>query len=459
MIDIIVISVFLIVTLIIGTYAGRSITSIKEFAVGRRNYSSFTVFATLSASFIGGGYTFGLSEKVFTSGISNIICLLGFSLQQILIALILAPRMQPFYDSLSVGDIMAKLYGPTGRLTTGVCSILVSAGIVGAQVNATGYVFNLFLGIDHNLGVLIGCGIVIAYSVFGGMKAVVATDILQFGCLIIAIPLTLIIGILYVGGFASFVASIPPAHLQIPGSMPMGAMASLFLSLLLGEALVPAYVQRLFIAKDINHTKRGILWSGLTSIPFFALAGGLGLLALTLEPTLNSNIAMPHVLQTVLPIGLKGFAIAGIIAVVMSSADSHLNAAAIAAVHDVIKPLNKTPITNRNELRLTRLATLAIGVMSIVFAISIESVLDVLLYSYNFWAPTILIPLVAGIIGFRISPQGFIGCALIGAFSVLIWNTFYAASGIDGLVIGVLMNALTFTLIYLAQKKALSVNT
>ena len=70
----------------------------KTFAAGGRKYSSLALFATLSASYIGGGYTFGISEKVFQFGIIQAICLLGFSLQQILIAIFIAPKMKIFYD-------------------------------------------------------------------------------------------------------------------------------------------------------------------------------------------------------------------------------------------------------------------------------------------------------------------------------------------------------------------------
>lgn len=438
---------FLCLTLFIGTYAGRNVTDMSQFAVGGRKYGMFALFATLSASYIGGGYTFGLSEKVFISGAVYILCLLGFSLQQLLVGKFLAPRMANYRDSFSVGDIIAKHYGQTGRLITGIASVIVCAGIIGAQVGATGYVFKLFLGIDKVWGILIGCGIMIAYSIVGGMRAVVATDILQFCILVVSIPLALLFGIMNVGGVDAFVQSIPVEHITFPGNLSYITIISLFLSLLFGEALVPPYVQRLFIAKDETVTKWGTMCSGLMSIPFFMCAGAIGLVALVLAPQLDSNMALPYVIQNALPIGLSGLAQAGIIAVVMSSADSYLNAASIATIHDVYRPLKKADITPQQELKLMRIATLAIGAFSVIFALSIESVLEILLYSYNFWSPIILIPLVMAILGHRISVQGFVVSGIVGVTTVLIWNMLLNGDklwGFDGLVVGVVANFIAF---------------
>jgi SSS family solute:Na+ symporter len=153
---------------------------LADYAVVGRSYGSLIIFATMSASFIGGGFSTGNAQKVFLFGIANIIGLWGFSLKEILVALFVAPKMDRFPNAISVGDIMATAYGKVGRVITGLCALFLCAGIVGAQVGAMGIVFNVFYGIDRDWGILIGCGTVILYTTFGGMRAVVATDIVQF---------------------------------------------------------------------------------------------------------------------------------------------------------------------------------------------------------------------------------------------------------------------------------------
>ncbi len=449
MIDNIIIFGYLMGILALGLWSGRNITSMEHFSVAGRSFKSLVIFATLSASFIGGGFSIGNAEKVFLFGIVNIFALWGFSLKEILVAAFIAPRMDRFNNCISVGDIMKRDYGTTGKVITGVFSLLLCAGIVGAQVGGIGIIFNVFLDIPPKIGILIGCGIVITYTTVGGMRAIVFTDIVQFIALGIAIPLTLYLGIQQAGGWEALREATPPSHLAIPGAeYTTLAFVSLFLTFLLGETLVPPYMQRLYIGKNARHTARGTLLSGLFSIPFFAVTGCIGLLALAINPELDANMSLPYVIREVLPIGIKGLVIAGVISIVMSSADSFLNAAAIAFTHDIVKPFSKDSITPRQELWIAKAVTLSVGIMAIIFAIRIQSVLDILIFAYNFWAPIILVPLVGTLLGVRANLWSFIGGGIAGISGVLAWNaTLGEQTGVDGLVIGVFCNTVAFAFI------------
>ena len=241
MIDMTIVLLYLAATLAVGLWTGRNIRTLEDFSVAGRSFTAWIVFATLSASFIGGGFTMGNAEKVFLLGIVNIFALWGFSLKELLVAGIIAPRTSRYPNFLSVGDIMAVNYGTPGRVVTGVCSLLLCAGIVGAQVGAMGYIFEVFLGIPSLIGITIGCGIVIAYSTIGGMKAIVWTDVVQFAVLIVGIPLTLVAGVIHVGGVGAIEAATPPDHFTSLGGKSPLWFASLFFTFLLGETLVPPY--------------------------------------------------------------------------------------------------------------------------------------------------------------------------------------------------------------------------
>jgi SSS family solute:Na+ symporter len=447
MLDYLIIIFYLCVVLLVGLLSGRGMKSLQDFSVSHRSYTSLVIFTTLSASFIGGGFSIGNAEKVFRLGIVNIVALWGFSLKEILVAKYIAPRTYNFTDVISVGDIMEKGYGISGRVVTGFFSVFLCAGIVGAQVGAMGLIFNVFLGIEPIWGILIGCGIVIAYSTIGGMRAVVLTDVIQFCVLAVGLPAALVFGIVKLGGFSAIKAAAPAGHFSIPGeAMTVGAFISLFLTFLLGETLVPPYVQRLFIGKDAVHTARGTMLSGIFSIPFFAITGGIGLVALALDSNLDPNLAMPYVIRTVLPVGVRGIVIAGVISIVMSSADSFLNGAATCCINDLVKPLRKNRLSERQELFLAKLTNCFVGIMAVVFAVKIRSILDILIYAYNFWAPVILIPLAAVLLGFRVTKAGFLAGTVAGVGGVLIWNVLLKSpAGISGLVVGVLCNYIVFT--------------
>ena len=446
--DYAIIIVYLTVVLLVGLLSGRGMKNLQDFSVSGRSYTSLVIFATLSASFIGGGFSTGNAAEVFRFGILNIVALWGFSLKELLVGSFIAPRMGRFPDAISVGDIMETSYGKVGKVVTGIFSVILCSGIVGAQVGAIGLIFNVFLGIAPIWGILIGCGIVIAYSTVGGMRAVVLTDIIQFCVLTIGLPLVLVFGLAKVGGISALKAAVPAGHFQIPNiHKNIWVFLSLFFTFLLGETLVPPYVQRLFIGKDAGHTARGTVFSGIFSIPFFAITGAIGLVALALEPELDPNLAMPHVIRTVLPIGLCGIVIAGMLSVVMSSADSFLNAASTSCINDIVKPLASNSLSERGELLLVKLTNCFAGVIAVIFAVKIRSIFGILIYAYNFWAPIILVPLAAVMLGFRATKAGFLAGSAAGIAGMLIWNALLKTpTGVDGLVVGVLCNFVAFTI-------------
>ncbi len=446
LIDHTIVVIYLLAILVMGLLSGRGVKTLNQFSVYKRSYGSMVIFATLAASFIGGGFSMGNAGKVYAIGIISVVGLWGFSLKELLVAAFIAPRVQGFRDCISVGDVMEINYGKSGRIITGVLGLLVCMGITGAQVGAMGAVFEQFTGMSRNVGILAGCGIVIAYTTAGGMRAVVRTDVIQFFLLAVGIPLMLFLGLQEVGGIDGLQARVPASHLSLSNvHMTPMMVFSLFLSFMIGETLVPPYLQRLLLGKDARATAEGTLYSALFSIPFFAVTGLIGLVALALTPDLQGNAPMPYVVQHILPVGLRGLVIAGIISIVMSSADSFLNSSSVTLVNDVIKPLSSRPISDRAGLILARVTTLVVGVGSVWFALRIENVLDILLFSYNFWAPVVLVPMAATLLGVKARPKTFLAGAFCGVVTLVIWHWFLKdPGGVDGLVIGVLANLVAF---------------
>lgn len=424
-----------------GIRASRYVNKIEDFATGGKSYSSLIVFATLSASFIGGGFTSGLAEKTFTFGLIYVAGLWGFSLKELLIAKFIAPQMARFRTAHSVGDIMGELYGEKAKIFTGFASFLVCSGIIGAQFTALGYMANILLGIDFVTSTIVGALIIMMYTGLGGMRAVVANDTLHFCVLMVSLPLVLILSIYHLGGDA-FNESIQ-TNFAVSISWP--TIGLVFLSFFFGETLVPPYVQRLLIGKDIQSTVKGNWWSGVLSIPFFLMIGCIGIVALTINPNLNPNLALPFVVLETMPIGLKGLAIAGMIAVIMSSADSFLNAASVAVSHDILHPLLGAKIEH-DKLIISRVTTYLIAFAGLIFSLQLESSLDILLQSYVFWTPIIIVPFVAGVLKVHRPISTFWLSAFSGVITVVILqilrtghNEFFEVS-----VWGVLANMIVF---------------
>lgn len=124
-------------------------------------------------------------------------------------------------------------------------------------------------------------------------------------------------------------------------------------------------------------------------------------------------------------------------------------------INDIVKPIWKNPLPKRRELLLAKLTNCLVGILAVVFAIKIPSILDILIYAYNFWAPIIVVPLAAVLLGFRVTRAGFLAGTLAGAVGTLAWNYLLKTpAGIEGLAIGVFCNLFFFVLANKLSNKA-----
>jgi len=299
------------------------------------------------------------------------------------------------------------------------------------------------------VGILIGMSIVVLYSTFGGVWAVLQTDMLQFGFLGVFLPVTLIIGLFAVGGPGELVASVPEAHLSFVGTWTLGLFVSVFLAFLLGETLVPPYTQRAFSTPDAANARKGYVVSGIFAFFFFFVSASMGLVALALYPDLQPDQAIPTIVKNILPIGITGLVVAALLAVVMSTASSYLNSIAVVFVKDIYLPFINPNVSASRKVWLERGLSLVVGGAAILFAVSVPSIVDALLYSYALWAPTIIIPLVLAVMwGFRSKPAA-LSAIVAGGVAAAVWTWVLGEPlGLTGLVVGIVVNVVVFAVVY-----------
>lgn len=443
-IDICIILIYLLLILIVGIVSSRKLESIDDFAVSNVKYGKTVLFITMCCSFLGGGFSFGNATEVYKNGIGNIIILCGFSVGQILIGKYIAPKISNFSDCISTGNIIGKVYGKSMQIITGILSTMICAGILGAQVSVMGNIFQTFMGIPSYIGIIVGFGIVLIYSTIGGIKADIVTDIIQFFVLVIGLPFLLFYGIKTVGGFSAMITAVPIEYYNIFNNTTFVGLLTAFVTLMIGEMLVPPYVQRLLIGKNSEDTAKATIWSGYTSVIFFVITGIIGLIAYTLDQNMNPDLAMIGIIKRVLPTGLSGVIISAMMAIVLSTADSFLNSAAVGIIDDVCIPLKGNLVNQKQKLRMVRIANVFIGVIAVLVAMFIPSLLDILTFSYSFWAPTILPILLLTILRIQIKKYIALFGVVIGFLSTFIWDFILAAPyNIDGLIIGFILNLVT----------------
>jgi signal transduction histidine kinase/Na+/proline symporter/CheY-like chemotaxis protein len=376
---------------------------------------------------------------------------------KLFIGLYVAPRMKQFKGAISVGDIMGNLYGREAKVITGVAGMFLSMGYIGAQIAGTGYVLNNFFGIDTNLGIMIGAGIVIIYSAFGGIRSVTATDVLQFAAIVVVIPIMATIAVGKAGGYPAILENIAPEKLIIfvPGLDKYELIFTLLVFIV--PFLNPAIVQRLLLAKDSNDVARSFKIAGILDIAFYFLVGSIGLSAFMLAPDIDPNNAFFYIIENTLPIGIKGIAIVGLLAVIMSTADSYLNVASISLIHDTIKPL-KPDLSDKTALLLSKIASVVFGIGGIAMATSHSNIIDIAHAALDFWGPIVVMPLLLGILGFRGSKRTFYSSVAVGVLTYLILKNITSPNvlGISrALLPSMLANAATFLFMYyMFDKKA-----
>ena len=436
-VDYIVVACYFFLTLYIGIRIARTVKNEKQYATG--NYSALVIFATTSASFIGGGFTIGLAQKTYLYGLIYVIAMWGFSFKEILVAKFIAPKLEKFRHCMTVGHIIREGYGKNAQIFTGICSVIVCGGIIGAQFHACGSICSMFFGISPIIGTLITALVVLSYTAWGGIRSVVAVDILHLCFFFVALPLLMIFGMIKLGS-ADAVLSSPHTFAH---SLPISTIVILFASFFLGETLIPPYVQRLLIGEKPESAARGTFWSGVVSLLFFTIIGVVGVVAWLQSSQVDPNLALPFVIQTSMPIGLKGLAVAAMFAVIMSSSNSFLNATSLSMYHDVMSPIHKGTM----NLWIQRLTTVIIGLIALIFSMSVPSALDILLYSYQFWTPFILVPLVVFIYGVKVHKNVFFVSVIFSGVGTILWNMFIPSQidgGLEGVIFGTGLSLLVF---------------
>ncbi|MEM7588554.1 MAG: hypothetical protein AAF320_00070, partial [Myxococcota bacterium] len=279
--DLSIIGVYLLITLAVGSWFGRKVDSMKEDAIGNRDFATAIVVMTMIATIFGAGSTLGHSEKAFSLGITYAAANLGFPIGWWLVSRYIAPRMVRFHSQnmLSVGEMMGSLYGKPGRIITGIAATLSCTAVCGAQIAALGYVCHYLLGMPQAYSIWAACGITAFYSGFGGIRSVTATDVVQFLVLLCGLPLLCDYAVFELGGhegYTKLFTSIPQTNMTLfPTKESFWEYFPLFFVFCL-PSLLPADVQRLLMTRNTKQAVTMIRITALSSLTLLILASLLG---------------------------------------------------------------------------------------------------------------------------------------------------------------------------------------
>ena len=408
-----IVVVFLVATLIIGIISGLKIKTVQDYTIGEKGSFSTSVIAmTLIATMIGGNSTIGNVSEIFQYGYAPIIVWLGYIIGLILLAKFVASKFDKRFDGmLSSADIIQKFYGIKAGKFTGVIGVIFGIGALGAQITALGHFSANFLNLDYQISVMFVGGIVVLYSVFGGIRSVAITDIIQFLILAVGIPIIANLCFQKIGSIDNIISGLSTSHTRLLDHENSYNNIMSFLFYLLPFAMLsPPLVQRYLMADNASQLSKITYLYSFIAIALLFMMACIALSAVTLIPDIEPNSIIPYVINKLLPTGLKGLAMAGMVAVIMSTADSVLNTSGILLTLNTFFKSNES---DAQKMRLMKLNTLTVGITSIFIALQNIQISTIIIVTHALLVTT-TIPLFIKIIGLDVSKEQFWANVAVG---------------------------------------------
>lgn len=460
MLDLIIVAIYLVLLLAIGIYNRSNNTEFHGFATVKdklTRQNKLILVATIFASSIGGGTTFGLAEKAFSGNLTYSSGLLLSIPIDILIAIYLVPRLvSKFAGTETVGDIMEVNYGTTGRVVGGMAALLASIGFLAAQISVSGRIFEYILQIDYIKGVIISYAIVVIYTTVGGFRSVLFTNLFQFFAILIAIPTISIFGLAEVGIGKFYQTVIVEKEAIWYNQELFAGTISAFLGFSVMN-LFPTFIQRALLNKDPDQTKKAIYVKSFIYGVFLIFISINGLLACLIYPEVKPGLALPHLIDHIIPVGIQGIVVTGLLAAVMSTADSDLNITSVTLVKDFLKPIFK--LSNQHYmLNIARITNVVVGSLAIYIALQFNSVVDLVVFIAGFWGPIILVPLVASLYNVTIPVYAMLMTSICGGASFLTWEYYFSDEfSLKGVFVGTVASLVVFVgakIVYSVESKS-----
>jgi len=448
--DLIIVIFYLAGTVVVGLLVARGkIKTDEDFALDGRRLGPIWLSLTAFASWAGLAGTFGTPENVYKFGLSGTWWFMGWLPGIILMAYLLAARLRKRLH-ITVPDAVANKYdkyGPSVRIATSLVTSWNYLAWAACQVFALSLIFNLFTGISPIIGAIIAFLIVILYTLLGGFRAVVITDVIQALIMLSVIMIAAPILVLVKGGGWTVILSktrdIPDFYTVFKGAGTKTLIVWL-LSLFPAAFIDPGGLQRVFAAKDPGTAKRGLLLSALFYFFFGIAITFLGIASRAILPSIEANMAMPALMSKLLPTGLLGLVIAAFLATAMSTADTSLLIVASTLQRDIYAHFRPN-ITEKERLIVNRILIVLLGLIALVVALKVPSVVSILLLGFSIYVPGLLLPVLAASFNLNLPNWAMLSTIIIGAGLSAIW-VILKEPLVPAIVIGLVASVIPFSI-------------
>lgn len=401
-----------------------------EFSVAGRSLGVFLIFASISASFIGPAMTMGLSRNGFTNGLFLIFIASLTGVSMMISAFVFAPRIrEKFTDSYSIGDVIGgkKSHNHYSvKILVGIISAFGMVAVTTAMAYAGGELINNIFGFSKMISIVVITVIVVIYSTFGGIRATIQTDAFQLVNFVLIIPL---LAVALVTG-DQFSWSTYSEHIYNTTSTTFdetnfSAILGLLIFWILGGfGLEAAWISRFLASKNPTVTKKATFYAGafifswVILIVFIGSAGGYLHPELPVTDQLLLNIAEIHFNEI-----MYGIFIIAMIGVVLSSMDSTLNNAAIIFSEDIVGGISPN-ISDASKLKVSKIFTVATGIIAIIIAGYLDSILDIIMSILSYYFPVMAPVILFSVFKEKHYWQSAIAAMVMGLVSYVLWDNF-----------------------------------
>lgn len=406
-----VIGLYLFGLMALAVWLSRSQSNRADYYVGGRDIGSWPVAISILATQCSTNSILGAPAFVaFTLGGGLVWLQYELALPLAMIVLILF--FMPLFRHLrlvSVYEFIEQRYDLKTRLLLSGLFLWVRAFATAVTVYSIAIVIDLITGIGF-LGSVIMLGVfTVIYDVFGGIKGVIYSDVIQMFILVAVLILVFVYLINGIGGFGQLfqlvdserINAIDFSHHGLGDQHTFAFWPMLFGGLFLYLAYYgcdQSQVQRELSTKNIDTTNQSLMINGFLRFPLVLLYCfvGVGIAAYTqLEPTFLShlpttssgqpqyNLAVPAYMISALPSGLVGLALVALFAAAMSSLDSVLNSLSATTMEDFVVRFRQSPLSSIQELWISRLVTVIWGTITLAMAFFVGDIAPTVLEAIN----------------------------------------------------------------------------
>ena len=446
---------YLLVSIGIGLYAATRVKNTKDYVVAGRNLPLYIVTATVFATWFGAETVLGISSTFVQEGLAGIVeDPFGASLCLIFVGMFFAAKLYRM-NLLTIGDYYRQRYNRKVEVLTSLAIVASYLGWVSAQIVALGLVFSFVTqgAISQQEGMVIGAGIVLVYTLFGGMWSVALTDAFQMTIIVL--------GMLYLAWMVSDMAggaSVVISHAAQADKFTFWpkletrdvlAFVGAAVTMMLGSIPQQDVFQRVMSAKNEKTAVRGALLGGSLYFVFAFIPVFLAYSAVLIDPAMVASLIdedaqriLPTLIMNHAPVFAQVVFFGALLSAIMSTASATLLAPSVTFTENILKDIIGHQ-SDRHFLRTMRVVVVCFTFAVTLFALnSTASIYEMVGNAYKVTLVVAFIPLVCGLYWKRANSQGALCAIIAGLSSWLLLEIFHAEGLWPPQLAGLLMSAL-----------------